>query len=143
MEYRTTDVFSYRCPFQHFPLSAGHYRAHFSGRGFWEVGARRLLCHTTLVVTATHIAHTCPFATAGTTLFCRRERLRNWKPTRDKQNEDVTGLPTWVQEPNRHCVLWPWLEGTLVPGGTGWLLGHWASSQSCGREDTYTHSCSD
>lgn len=47
---------------------------------------------------------------------------------------DLTVQQTCVQEPKRHWVLW--LEGTLVPGGTGWLLGHWATSQSCGREDT-------
>lgn len=44
------------------------------------MGACRLVGHAALVVTATHIAHPCPFATAGATLFCTRQRLRNRKP---------------------------------------------------------------
>lgn len=46
------------------------------------MGTRRLFCNTPLVVTATHVAHPCPFATAGTTLLCRGEKLRRWKPTK-------------------------------------------------------------
>lgn len=136
--------FTYHCPFQHFPLSTCHYRAHFSGRGFWKVGTGRLICHTALVIAAAYISHARPFATAGTTLLCRWENVEKQETSKIKTlTEAVTAEPTWVQEPNRHWVLVPWWVGTLVPGRIGWLLGHWASSQSCGREDTYTHLCSD
>lgn len=68
-------AFSHRCPFQHLPLSTRHHGTHFSGRGLRQVGAGRLICDAPLVVTATHVAHPCAFATAGTALLNRAERL--------------------------------------------------------------------
>lgn len=128
-------VVSYHCPFQYFPLSTGHHWAHLSGRRFCKVGTSRLLCHTALVVTATHVAHPCPFAATGTALWCRRERLRAWEATGCHTNSrcDRTNLRPGTKPPLGFVALvggdfGPWgnrvAAGTLGQFTVLWKGGH-------------------